>query len=575
MAEGSKLTGYPSIDRPWLKYYSEEAIRAELPQNTIYEYMLESNRDYPDDIAIRYFSRKITFRELFRHIDACARALTALGVQPGEIVTVALPSIPEALYIVYALNKLGAVANMIHPLAGQREIVDYLNEVHSRVAILFDGTYNIIRDAISRTNLQHAVVVTAGESLPAHIKPLYALKAGRLRLPGSPFMAWRRFIRDGRTTPIPVVKKDSGTLAIISHTGGTTGEPKGVMCSDDSCNALMYQIVCNFQHGRQGRCMSVLPPFVNYSLIESMLAMLVIGYEVTLIPQYIPRQFATYIKKYHPNIILSIPAYWEAILSIEALNSMDLSCLEQVYTGGEAMAEETEQAVNALLLSRGAKYGLLKGLGSTELTGGATQTYANCNVPGSVGVPLVKMNCMTVEPDTTTELKIGETGEICFSGPTVMLGYYNNSEATDAIIKVHADGQRWLHTGDLGYIDADGVVFVTGRIKRIIMTKGTDGQVTKLFPDRIEKAISAHPAVELCCVVGVPDSARIHVPKAYVVLKSSAEPSAQTRESILDACWKSLPGYMVPETIEFCPDLPRTERGKIDFRALEKLAAEK
>ena len=562
-------TGYPSIDRPWLKYYSDEAIRAELPRGTIYEYMMENNRDYPNDVAIRYFSRRIAFRELFERIDDCARAFSALGVRPGEIVTVALPSIPEALYIVYALNKLGTVANMIHPLAGQREIVNYLNEVDSRVAILFDGTYQIIREVVDQTKLERAVVVTVGESLPMGLKLVYSLKAGRLKLQ-RPFMTWRAFIRGGRNSTIPEVKKNPDAAAIISHTGGTTGEPKGVMCSDSACNALMMQIACNFPHGRQGRCMSVLPPFINYSLVESMLAMLAIGYEVTLIPKYEPKRFAKYVADYRPNIILSIPAYWEAILDIDELKSMDLSCLEQVYAGGEAMSEESEQAVNDLLLSRGAKFGLLKGLGSTELTGGATQTYPDCNAPGSVGVPLVKMNCKTVEPDTTEELKLGKIGEICFSGPTVMLGYYDNPEATDAIVKVHADGRRWLHTGDLGYIDAEGVVFVTGRIKRIIMTRGADAQVTKLFPDRIEKAIYAHPAVELCCVVGVPDAARIHIPKACVVLKRGVRPDAQTRQAILDACWNVLPGYMVPEIVEFRSDLPRTERGKIDYRALER-----
>ena len=565
-------TGYPSIDKPWLKYYSDEAIRTELPRGTIYGYMMENNRDYPGDVAIRYFFRKIRYRELFRRIEDCARAFAALGVREGEIVTVALPSIPEALYVVYALNRLGAVANMIHPLAGRREIVNYLNEVESRVAVLFDGTYDIIKEAVDQTKLERAVVVTAGESLPIGLKLLYVMKARKPK-PSAPFMAWKAFIRNGRGALIPDVKKDPGTVAIISHTGGTTGEPKGVMCSDGACNALMMQIACNFPHGRQGRCLSVLPPFVNYSLVESMLAMLVIGYEVTLIPRYEPKRFAKYVAEYRPNIILSIPAYWEAILDTDESKPVDWSCLEQVYAGGEAMSEENERAVNNLLLSRGAKFGLLKGLGSTELTGGATQTYPDCNVPGSVGVPLVKMNCKTVEPDTTEELKISEIGEICFSGPTVMLGYYNNPEATDAIIKIHADGRRWLHTGDLGYIDADGVVFVTGRIKRIIMTRGADAQVTKLFPDRIERAIGAHPDVELCCVVGVPDAARIHVPVAYVVLKNGVEPDANARRAILDACWEALPGYMVPEVIEFRQDLPRTERGKIDYRALEKLAA--
>lgn len=568
----TQKTGYPSIDRPWLKYYSEEAINGELPQNTIYEYMLENNRDYPNDVAIRYFSRKITYRELFERIDDCARALVALGVKPGEIVTVALPSIPEALYIVYALNKIGAVANMIHPLAGQREILNYLNEVESRVAILFDGTYDIIRDAIQDTNVTHAVVVTVAESLPFGVKQLYSLKQGKPKLGGVPFMAWGDFIKKGWNVTIPDVKKDPDTMAIISHTGGTTGEPKGVMCSDRSINAIVWQIVVTFPHNRQEKKLVVLPPFINYSLINSVIEPLAMGHVDILLPKYDPKEFVHYIKKYCPNHIDSIPPYMEAVLSIKGAENADYSCLKYVFYGGEAMNGEVEEKVNELLCTHGAQFPIGKGLGSTEMISCATLTMPQINTYGSVGVPLPRINCMICDTLTMKEESYNQIGEICFSGPTLMLGYYNNQAATDEIIKTHPDGRRWLHTGDLGYINEDGVVFVTGRIKRIIMTKGADGNASKLFPDRIEKAIYSHPAVELCCIVGVPDEKRINIPKAYVVLKEGIVADCEIRKSILAACREALPDYMVPENIEFRADLPRTERGKIDYRALEALA---
>ena len=254
-------TGYPSIDKPWMKYYSEEAANAPLPECTIYEYLWENNKDYPNDIAINYVGRKITYGQLFQRIDETAAAFLTIRVKPGEIVTVALPSIPEALYCIYALNKIGAVANMIHPLAGEKEIIHYLNEVNSRVAVLFDGTYKIMGHAIGQTSVKRAIIVSAGCSLPVGVKQLYYLKAGKTALPKNKvFRSWHAFIQAGRGTPSVQYQKDSNAMAIISHTGGTTGEPKGVMCSDKNLNALMYQIVCNFQHGRQGRSLSVLPP---------------------------------------------------------------------------------------------------------------------------------------------------------------------------------------------------------------------------------------------------------------------------------------------------------------------------
>ena len=387
-------------------------------------------------------------------------------------------------------------------------------------------------------------------------------------------MTWSAFIQKGKGIKADKIEKDCHEMALISHTGGTTGEPKGVMCSDYNVNALIYQLVCNFKYNRQGTCLAVLPPFVNYSLIDSMMAMLYIGFKVVLIPKYVPEKFGEYIKKYQPITISSIPAYWEELLKIKNIEKVDMSCFRYIYYGGEAMSVENELAINKLLQTCGTKGQLCKGLGSTEMMAAATQTYEDCNESGSVGVPLVWVNCKTVEPETTDELTYNEQGEICFSGPTLMIGYYNNQEATDEIVKVHADGQRWLHTGDLGYITEDGVVYVTGRIKRIVMTKGDDGNVTKMFPDRIEKVMSKHPAISLCCVVGIKDDVRIHYPKAFAVLNDGYPANDKLTEEIRAFCKDKLPGYMIPDEIEYLPDLPRTSRGKIDYRALEKQAEE-
>ena len=564
-----ELIGYPSIDKPWLKYYSKEAINAKLPECTIFEYMYENNKNYPKDIAINYMGRKITYKELFENIDKTASAFIKAGVKEKDIVTIALPSIPEALYCLYALNKIGAVANMIHPLAGKEETLNYLNEVKSRVAVIFDGAYATIVDDIDKTSVEQVIVASPSDSLPIVLKIAYNLKVKKPRLEHR-FISWNDFIQKGDGFPVETSKRNCHEMAIISHTGGTTGTPKGVMCSDANINALIWQIGCNLLHTRQEKYLVVLPPFVNYSLVNAMLEPLAFGFQVILIPKYEPDKFADYVTKYKPNHISSIPAYWEVLLTIDKLKSVDLSCLNHIYYGGETMSIGIENAVNELLLSRGARNKLCKGLGSTEMMSAATVTYDNINLPGSVGIPLVKVNCKTVNPLSGEELSYKEEGEICFSAPTLMMGYYKNNEATDEIIKVQEDGCRWIHTGDLGYINEDGVIFVTGRIKRIIMTKGKDGQVTKLFPDRIEKAIYSNSTVALCCVVGIPHETRINYPKAFVVLKDGNTPGNDIKQSILSGCKELLPDYMIPEEIEFRKDLPRTSRGKVDYRALEK-----
>ncbi|MEE1274679.1 MAG: fatty acid--CoA ligase family protein [Olegusella sp.] len=315
----------------------------------------------------------------------------------------------------------------------------------------------------------------------------------------------------------------------------------------------------------------VLPPFVNYSLTNSMLEPLALGITVVLIPDYNPGDFSAYVKKYRPNHVNSIPAYWEAAFKHGATSPSDFSCLKHLYYGGESMDSGSEETISEWLLEQGSQNPLNKGFGETELVSSATLTFAENNLPGSVGIPLPMINVKTVEPGTLGEHSFGEVGEICFSGPTLMLGYYGNEAATNEVVKVHEDGQRWLHTGDLGYVNEDGVVFLTGRIKRIVMTKGRDGQVTKIFPDRIEKVVATHPAVRVCCAIGVPDEERVNFPKAVVELNDGRTPSPELATEIIGSCRDALPEYMVPEEVEFTESLPRTERGKVDYRAVEEM----
>ena len=567
-----QLTGYPSVDKPWLKYYTEEVVQTPAPSCTIYEYLWENNKDYPKEAAIEYLGTVLSYGELFEKIEETAKALCALNVKPGDIVTVALPAVPEALYLVYALNKIGAVANMIHPLAGEKEIVHYLNEVESKVAVLFDGTYKIVQNSLHTTTVKKAVIVSAADSMPFGLKQLYLMKNKMPDISGNDkLISWKQFMKGGKNIEARVAERNIMDVAIISHTGGTTGEPKGVMCSDRNINAYICQIGFSLPHDRQERYLVILPPFINYSLTNMMLG-LTNGFRLILIPAYDPTKFDEYVKKYRPTFCSSVPAYLEALLSNEKLKKMDLSCFRYVMYGGDAMNTKKEEEVNELLMSRGAKNPLGKGLGATEIVAAATITTMGTNLIGSVGAPMVHVNCKIVEPGTENEYSYNREGEICFSGETLMIGYYNKPEATDEIIKVHSDGHRWIHTGDLGYMNEDGVLFVSGRIKRIIMTKGKDGNVTKMFPDRMEKAVLKHPAVGLCCTIGIPDEERINFARAYVVLNPGYSQSEELLQEIRAYCNEALPEYMIPDEIIFREDLPRTDRGKVDYRALEREA---
>lgn len=571
------LTGYPSVDKPWLKYYTDEMKSTPVPECSLYEFVYNRNKDYPKDIAMNYLGREITYAEMFKNIDATAASLAALGVRNGDVVTVALPSIPEAIYLVYGLNKIGAVANMIHPLAGEKELAFYLNEAKSDFAFLFDATYLIVKPSIHKTPVRRAVIITAGESLPMVLKHMFFLKNKRISLPNeNSTLWWQSFLRLGKGEKIPTVKKDPNTMAVISHTGGTTGEPKGVMCSDNNINYEIMQMGLMLNMQRQETQLAVLPPFVNYSLINSMLEPIGLGQKCVLIPKYEPDKFFEYAKKYKPNIIATIPPYLEAMLTAKERHSADLSFIRLSAYGGEAMDPKNEKAVNELYEQCHVPNKLGKGIGMTELMGASTFTMPGYDMgENSLGIPLQLSNCKIIDPETRKELSYNQEGEICFAGPCVMIGYYKNKQATEDLVRVHKDGLRWIHTGDLGKLDEDGRLYITGRIKRIIMTKGKDGVITKLFPDRIEKVINSHPGVSLCSVISVPDEERVNYPKAFVELKPHVSGSSKLSEEIKKFCHDFLPSYMLPEEVDFIEKLPRTSRGKVDVIALEKLQEEK
>lgn len=570
METNEKNLIYPSIDRPWMKHLSKRAQGLTLPEGTMFDLIYRNNKDYPDQLAIEYMDIKVTFREFWDHIEETAKGLTALGVKAGEIVTIAMPNTPEFVYLAYALNRIGAVMNIIHPLPSEEELHLYLEESESRFFFMFDGTWELIKSSIHETPVKKAIVVSPAQSLNPVKKTLYKL-AKFPKLDKSIAMDWDAFLKAGKNTAPRYVEKDPDTLAVISHTGGTTGEPKGVMLTDRAMNSVAYQVWQTFDLAdrRQLVILLVLPPFVNYSFCNGIHEGLTMGDTLALIPDYKPENFAEYYKQYKPNVINSIPQYCLAMLNDEKLKTMDLSALKYIVAGGEAMDATAEAEFNKFIKDRGADMQLTKGYGCTEFTSVVTFTYPEVNFLHSVGIPFPFVNVRIVDTETGEELPCGERGEICVTGPGLMLGYYKNQEATDDIIKVHADGQRWLHMGDLGFVDEDGILYITGRIKRIIMTKGSDGNVTKMFPDRIENAINKADSVNASCVVGIKDDDRIHYPKAYIELKDSNISESVAREEILAICKKKLPDYQVPTEIEFMEELPRTPRGKVDYKALD------
>lgn len=573
MPTEKNLTGYPSIDKPWLKYYTKEAINAQMPECTMYEYLWQSNMNHLNDTALRYFNRKISFGEMFDNIEMTAKAFTAAGIKQGDIVVMATVTTPETIYAVYALNRLGAVANMIDPRTSVEGIKEYITEVDAKYVLCIDVAYPKIEKAIDGTTVEKIIIASPADSLPQPKKFLFnmanKLKGSTPRF-GSNCITWPDMLSVGRSAAYTAATYQPNQCCVIEHTGGTTGLPKGVMLTNDNFNSAAEQIKNSpLRLQRQDKFLNIMPPFIAYGMVLGIHIALTHGWESIIIPKFDPKDFADLILKYQPAGIMGVPTYFEGLMDEPKVKGKDLSCIKVVLVGGDKALVEFEKKVNAFFAEHNANIHLSKGYSMTEASATATFAFEEINKPGSAGIPFAQTIVAAFEPETDKELPFGESGEMCICTPTMMAGYYGKQEETDRIIKKHSDGRMWIHSGDLGYVDEDGCIYINGRLKRMIIRY--DG--FKVFPPFIEDVVSAHKAIDTCCAVGTPDKEHVqgYLPIVFAVLKNKCDTDVLKRE-LFDLCQKELPEYVQPVDFVFIDKMPLTPIGKVDYRALEKEA---
>lgn len=571
-------TGYASLDKPWLKYYSEEQILADMPKMSAYEYLYQQNSEYLDRIALSYYGRKITFDKLFSKIEETAKALKAIGVKENDIVTISMPNTPEVVYLFYAMSKIGAIANMVDPRTSAEGIQKYIEEVDSDKVIIVDSYYNKVKPLSKKGKVTKIIAVSPAESLPFGLNFGYKVKefiesikdSSKKNIFNSNTIDWKQFISNGKAYEKKTeVEFIPNRPLVIEHTGGTTGQPKGVVLSNENINAVALQsVLTGIDMQREHNWLDIMPTFIAYGVGMGLHLPLTIGMETILIPQFDPQKFDELLVKYKPIHMVGVPSYWGTIIKSKKLAKKDLSYIIAPTVGGDAMDITLEQQSNVFLKEHNCTSKIVKGYGMTEVTGGVSGTVDENNEIGSVGIPFVKTTISVFEPESEHELEYNEDGEICITGPNTMLGYFDNQEATEAILKRHADGKMWIHTGDIGHITENGSLYIVDRIKRMMIRY--DG--FKVFPSIIENVIGSHKAVETCKVVAIADSEHSQgkLPKAHIVLKDKFKPY---RDCILleiqKLCAEQLPEYVQPVDYKFRNELPLTPIGKIDYLSLE------
>lgn len=561
---------------PWISHYGDVPFHLEYPKDSMSGVVLATAEKYPSLPALSYMGRIIPYSLLEKNIKITAKAFASIGIKEGDKVTVCLPNIPQAIYCLYALNHIGAIASMIHPLSAESEIEFYLRTAGSKCAITLDMFYPKFEEVMKKYPLEKLIVASAGSELGTVKKVAFSLmNLGKTpKLPkNDTVMKWNEFFALGKKFKgdEPKVKKCDNDVAVILFSGGTTGTTKGIMLSNLNFNALALQTAAMSHYDIHAmKMLAAMPVFHGFGLGVCIHTMMVAGGLSILVPRFNVKAYANLIKTEKPNFIAGVPTLFEAITRNPYLDGVSLDFLRGVFSGGDSLSVELKKKFDKFLDEHGSPVHVREGYGTTECVTASCLTPYCEEREASIGLPYPDTYYQICAVGTCEEVPCGEEGEICLCGPSVMVGYMNNEVETANTLRTHADGNVWLHTGDLGKMDEDGFVYFKQRIKRMIITSGYN-----VYPSQIENILDAHPKVQMSCVIGVKDPYKMQKVKAFIVLRDGIKPSEDIRQELHEYCKKNVAKYALPYQIEFREELPKTLVGKVAYTVLEKEAEEK
>ena len=558
-------------NRPWLKFYEEEGLpdSIEYPDCSMVDMVLQSAEKWPDNVAYSYYGHKVTFKNFVRKIEKTARALKNYGVKEGDRVTICMPNTPEGITMVYAVNMVGAICNMVHPLSSEKELEYYIKVADSKYVLVIDAVFDKIYRLRDTAQLERIIVVRPSDGLGFLKKKLYtALHIKKVRLPSNDnrVVLWEDFIANSYFYQGNYHEERGGAdPAIIMYSGGTTGAPKAVTLSNLNINA---ESICDATMIRQcqpgATVLSILPLFHCFGLGVCIHTPLSKGMGCILIPAFSHKQFADIIKKNEPTFIVGVPTLYEALVNTK-LKEGDLKSVKAAICGGDALNQTLRDKVNDFLKEHGSTAKIRVGYGLTEGSGAVCLSPENAFSDGIIGAPMPDTYIKVVKNSTFDEVPAGKEGEICVSGPLVMMGYLNDEKETAETLRIHPDGKLWLHTGDIGYLGDDGFLYFAQRLKRMIISSGYN-----IYPTHLESIINSHEAVLTSTVIGIEHHYKGQVPKAFIVLKPGYKAGKKIEREIRELLERNVPVYALPVAYEFRDKLPTTLVGKVAFKKLEE-----
>ena len=553
--------------------YDKVREHLDYPEKTMYQLVEDIGLANPKVCAYEFMGKKTSYASLLKRIDKVAKAFQALGIKRDDRVTLCLPNVPQAVDCFYSLDRIGAVANMVHPQSAQNEITFYLNISKSKAIVTLDMFTETVEAAVA--NADHPVTVIVArmqDELLPHLAAAYVIKTGKqyLKYPNTAHaMTYKDFLKLGKNETLPDNIFDINHTAAILYSGGTSGLPKGICLTDANFNATALQareaIQQAFDPGM--KILTCMPLFHGFGLGINLHTAIIHGITGILMPTFTPKSYAQNLMKKKPNFIAGVPTIFDALLHIDELEKADLSFLLGMFCGGDSLTVELKKKIDTFLKEHNASIQVREGYGLTECVTASCLTPRDTYKPGSIGLPFPDTVYAIVRPGTDEVMPAGEEGEIILRGPSVMKGYLDNEEETNDTLRKLPDGNIWLYTGDLGMMDEDGYIYFKQRIKRMIITNGYN-----VYPGQLENVIDGMPEVAYSCVIGVKDPRRVQRVRAYVVLNKGYEPSEEMKQKIMDTLKVHIAKYALPKEIIFKDSLPKTLVGKVAFRKLEEEA---
>jgi long-chain acyl-CoA synthetase len=550
--------------RPWRRFYGNVPASLDYPEVTLYEALAATARRVPDAVAWDFFGTRSDYRSLLAQVDRCAAALAGEGLEAGDRFLIAMPTSPQGVIAFYAAIRIGALAALVHPLSTAPEITHFLDATGARMALTLDAFYGPLAAATPQKPLDKIILARIPDYLSPSKKLGFWLTKGRkiARVPADARVKWWTPLMAAATREAALAHANTNDPAAILFSGGTTGLPKGILLSHRNFIAEGLGCAAWCAMDEHDAILAILPIFHGFGLGVCVNAAFMAGGKSILVPQFSAEIVAKLLRTDRPNVLVGVPTLFDALSKDPSLADADLSCLTACFCGADTLPRVVKERFEKLVADRGGKVKLLEGYGLTEAVSGIMAMPIGEYREGSIGIPFPDMLAKICAPGTGDEVVVGQEGEICIAGPAVMLGYLDDPQANAETLRVHADGCTWLHTGDLGRMDADGFFYFSVRLKRMIKSSGFN-----VYPAQVEAAMREHPAVAEVCVIGVPDPAQ-------VVLREPSRAGPQMPDVLIAFCRERLIKWSCPREVAFVDALPLTKVGKVDYRSLERRYAE-